>query len=734
MAYSASNSLFNNGAIAEFYWQFGDGTSSTEQEPVHVYANPGTYYVCVDLYMMLDGQVACTNNACAAIEVFYTDYSCNASFTYTTEEDGQVSFQNTSGDPDDEIYYEWNFGDNTFTTSEHNPQHVFSASGNYEVCLTQYINEGDNLVCTSIACEVVVIEPYEIACPEGEFPVSVQLTTTAEAPYNDFMVYSIWSENQINIFNTIGISGPATTYISQTCVAEGCYDVQVDFGSMNDDFLGELTISSPYMSSFTVNDYWGDIPWNSELCIDSSAAECDFEIEITDLGFNCFEFSMADGVYLNDVLWDFGDGETLTASTTITHCYDLPGTYSVANLLSYGNCENVLNQSMLIVEPLDSCSSVDLVFSYTMPEPVYWMILDSEFNVLLEYFTEGFSEENPTIIQTICLPDGCYTLQTEGLYLEDSTLFQVAGFLNGEEISFVLTEMNNPNQYEFGVNSNCNEVVEDCDANFEPIFNEDNMLVDFENTSVFSGNAQWTWSYDNGTYSYDTDGSVLFSSGGIYEVCLTITTENCSDTYCEYIIANGQGECTENIVEITIDADYSGEIVSDLLSATFYWNGLLASCNGFSLQEGTNTVHYCLPDGCFDLEIEGYNDWEIQADSLILFVETEFGETQLEWNELLGIYTGEFGIDADCFENVNDAIQSAEILVYPNPSSGIIQFNSSQNTRIESMEVLDSTGRTVYKETNPSGLTDLAFLTPGYYLIRLITSEKQVTLPLQLIR
>lgn len=38
------------GAGAMYYWDFGDGNYSSSQNPSHVYANPGTYTVCLTVY------------------------------------------------------------------------------------------------------------------------------------------------------------------------------------------------------------------------------------------------------------------------------------------------------------------------------------------------------------------------------------------------------------------------------------------------------------------------------------------------------------------------------------------------------------------------------------------------------------------------------------------------------------------------------------------------------------
>jgi chitodextrinase len=45
-----------NGIVTDWYWDFGDGSTSTEREPAHVYAGPGTYWVSLTVTDD-DGQV-----------------------------------------------------------------------------------------------------------------------------------------------------------------------------------------------------------------------------------------------------------------------------------------------------------------------------------------------------------------------------------------------------------------------------------------------------------------------------------------------------------------------------------------------------------------------------------------------------------------------------------------------------------------------------------------------------
>ncbi len=106
------------------YWQFGDGTTSTETSPTHIYATSARYKVILKTvspagYSATDSlQVAAAAPATADFD--FTIFLLQTSFTNTSTGVGSVS---------------WDFGDNTSST-ELLPDHEFPAGGTYNVTLT----------------------------------------------------------------------------------------------------------------------------------------------------------------------------------------------------------------------------------------------------------------------------------------------------------------------------------------------------------------------------------------------------------------------------------------------------------------------------------------------------------------------------------------------------------------------------------------------------------------------
>lgn len=112
-----------------YSWSFGDGSSSTSENPNHVYNTAGNYIVV--LTASNDDYTDTYQKQVTVINVSNPE----ACFTYSPSsiEAGQtVSFNNCSSNAD--TYY-WDFGDGTNSTAV-SPSHVYNEAGSYNVTLT----------------------------------------------------------------------------------------------------------------------------------------------------------------------------------------------------------------------------------------------------------------------------------------------------------------------------------------------------------------------------------------------------------------------------------------------------------------------------------------------------------------------------------------------------------------------------------------------------------------------
>ena len=272
----------NQSANATTYaWTFGDGGTSNQQNPVHTYANTGTYNVCLT-----------TTNSCGSNticrQVTITCPPPASVFSYLAN-GGNVNFQSqaTGG----ATSWSWDFGDGT-TSNVQNPSHFFQ-TGTYTVCLVVGNSCGLDTSCQTI----------QVVCP----------TPTVQFNYsvNQFEVtYTDQSTGGANSW--VWDMGDGTVYqtqnVTHTYAGPGNYNVCLT--SIN------ACGSSTVCQTVTVN--------------------CDLPVASFIYAANFGTVSFVDQSTFNPSLWlwDFGDGVTSTLQNP-THVYQANGTYVVC--LAAGN-------------------------------------------------------------------------------------------------------------------------------------------------------------------------------------------------------------------------------------------------------------------------------------------------------------------------------------------------------------------------------------------------------------
>jgi PKD repeat protein len=121
----------------DYTWDFGDGQTSVEENPTHVYAAAGVYTVELE---------ACNAGGCdtysADVEVLALPV---AGFDYSVSV-LEVTFTNLSTDADT---YAWDFGDGG-TSTEENPVHTYLDAGTYTVVLTATNSCGEDVYSADV--------------------------------------------------------------------------------------------------------------------------------------------------------------------------------------------------------------------------------------------------------------------------------------------------------------------------------------------------------------------------------------------------------------------------------------------------------------------------------------------------------------------------------------------------------------------------------------------------------
>ena len=142
---------FKNTSIAgmTFNWDFGDGTTSTAINPVHLYNTPGSYTIT----LIANDPNTCnlSDTTTSTINVFPIPVS---NFAFTPDppvENTPTSFTNLASP--DAVKFKWLFGDGDSlkTTSRSEVKHQYNATGTYNACLIAINSAG----CADTLCQDV---------------------------------------------------------------------------------------------------------------------------------------------------------------------------------------------------------------------------------------------------------------------------------------------------------------------------------------------------------------------------------------------------------------------------------------------------------------------------------------------------------------------------------------------------------------------------------------------------
>jgi len=125
----------DNDTINFWNWNFGDGSTSTEQNPEYLFADVGAQTV-----LLISGTSANCSDTIAQ-QVYLQSITANFNFNSKCLYDS-VSFNDLSYANGDTIStYLWTFGDGN-TSSDKNPLHLYSTANNYTVSLVAETNSG----------------------------------------------------------------------------------------------------------------------------------------------------------------------------------------------------------------------------------------------------------------------------------------------------------------------------------------------------------------------------------------------------------------------------------------------------------------------------------------------------------------------------------------------------------------------------------------------------------------
>jgi PKD repeat protein len=282
-------------------WDFGDGTSSTNGSPSHVYAVSGTYTACLTIYDTLS---TCSDSICHTFSVTNTSPPpavCSANFVaYDSLSYGY--FLNTSTGTG--LTSAWTFGDGTSGTSTGNTTHLYPGPGTYNVCLTVTNALG---TCTDTYCDTIRINTAGMCLGS----VNTYFTAT------DSMGYGVFN-------NTPTGTGPVYFWDFGDGTASS------DVGNTT-HYYGSPGTYSVCLTVYETGGTYDSCTYCSYVTIGGggTSGPCDPTFTIvqdTSNLFNYFVYNNSTGTPTMTYLWDFGDGTTSTLQYP-THTYLSSGPY-----------------------------------------------------------------------------------------------------------------------------------------------------------------------------------------------------------------------------------------------------------------------------------------------------------------------------------------------------------------------------------------------------------------------
>jgi len=462
-----------------------------------------------------------------------------------------------------------------------------------------------------------------------------------------------------------------------------------------------------YINTAVYNGPACPMAWTNVLTVQvncASETECPTEIW-SGAGAECgvMNFEIGSFVQGENVVWYPGDDTgAMTGGHFFSHQYAQAGVYTVCAFYTTPLCpDGVELCTVITVESCEQpCNEIGFgIDSYILEGGTPWltyMISNVETGMMIVSGSAEYTENDPYFDTPLCLPDGCYYLSIDNnnplLIGQGVNIFFILNSVNLMENATIIYQDEIAITYLIGVNTDC-AGPPSCEAAFEPIYTNTPGHIEFVNNSTFSGVVEFLWDYGNGTTSDGVSGNVFYESNGVYTVCLTVSTGNCTNTSCQLIVVDDmETPCEFNEVSVVVDANYF-EPVNELLQ--FMVSVPLGPVFQTSIETDgimNDTLSLCIPDGCYEVSINA--PLPVQALSIVCTIEglnvQQLGDLQLNIGESSSVAA--IGVNMDCTIGIEES-NTASINAFPNPATDNIQFVSEKT--IQHIEIFDMTGKRI---------------------------------------
>lgn len=534
--------------ITSWLWDFGDGGTSTAQNPNHHFADTGVFTITLTVR-----SYGCENTIVKQDIITVLPPRADFTITQNCVNYYSVDFTNTSAGADSIV---WNFNDGTFiTNNSNNVTHVFLNRGVTTVTLYAW-NFATGCI-DSIQKNFIIAEPiaqFTYVPASGCYPLSVTFTSVSQ----DAIQYTwTFGDGSPNVFNIPSVShtylnpGFYTPILTVTDI-NGCTDTETKTDSI------QAVGPRP---GFVANDLTGCAP---------------FIVLFTDT-------SLTQGGLIVNHSWNFGDGLTaVTTNDTITHVYQSPGTYTVTMTVTDVNgCAKTKTQTAYInvtfpypalTVPATACPGQSITYNASATT-----------GTGLSYDWD-FGDQTTA---TTNVPTTTHSYANNGTYTVTLNVTDI----NGCDSTITRTIIVEKPTAAFSVTTNIN-----CINNL--------VVVSAQFTDLTAGNipiTSWLWNFGNGgaiTQNPVND----YTIPGIYDVSLIVTNAaGCSDTLVQDSLVSVPGPTGEFFFGPTsgcapLVVNFDGSI---LTGSALYYQWDFGDGTVLSQTQDTILSHTYYSDGTF---------------------------------------------------------------------------------------------------------------------------------------
>ncbi|MBN4081835.1 PKD domain-containing protein [bacterium AH-315-C07] len=531
----------------EYFWDFGDGLSSSEKWPYHAYANPGKYTAILTVTNGNCGTVYDTNSVGISGDIIpdIHIHPPNRSNSICTGENFPYYY-------DEDMQINWEFGDSTFSTDPY-PIHSYDSYGNYNVTITVTnvcgnTNSLDTLIIvdSNVVPQAVIDISTLNYCPDENFIFTGQegFGWTYEwmledsNTFNSRVINYSFSDTgnyevQLTVINKCGKYDTAFKAINivdtgkiysgyyinpkNACpnhditfiALQNGYSYLWDFGdgntSVERNLKHQFTDYGSYLIKLLITNACGEsIEQTDTVIIDSSSSPT------SDFMVSQSKFCPGDLVYFtsnssNDAnlfYWDFGDGSIDTLENPL-HTYADSGVYSTV-LITTNSCNNkdTVTKNINISNNAPAYASFYLTpyyYNICPGTPVQFVNLSSDTSNCVWHFGDGDSavSASPT-----------HTYETSGNYLVSLTVTNNCG---SKATIIDLARI-----------TQSSDVYADL-----TLLYSDSICIGEEVECINSSDISTSnlWQFGDGVYSSDSITFYAYSQPGSFTITLTIETE-----------------------------------------------------------------------------------------------------------------------------------------------------------------------------------------------------------------